>query len=138
MSQSTPVHATEAAAEISPIHAAPQVDWVLCFFLLRSMLSYWCWLVLFRIWNCTKQGVGEFPSTARRAAAVSPNEQAAWDDADDGLLVSSVFLLQRMFAGFRFMGNMHNARCGLDSPSNLPVPNHGATSVPSRPHILET
>ena len=94
-------------------------------------------LVLVRIWNCAKRGVREVHPTAR-AAAVSPNDRAAWDDADDSLLASSVFLLQRMFSGFGFVGNRHNDRCGLDSPSNSPVPNHGATSVPSMPHFLET
>ena len=93
-------------------------------------------LVLVRIWSCAKQGVREVHSTAR-AAAVSPNDRAAWDDADNNLLVSSVFLLQRMFSGFGFVGNMHNDRCGLDSPSNSPVLNHGATSVPSMFHFLE-
>ena len=64
-------------------------------------------LVRVRIWNCAKRGVREVHSTAR-AAAVSPNDRAAWDDADDNLLISSVFLLQRMFSGFGFVGNMHN------------------------------
>ena len=64
-------------------------------------------LVRVRIWNCAKRGVREVHSTAR-AAAVSPNDRAASDDADDNLLISSVFLLQRMFSGFGFVGNMHN------------------------------
>ena len=33
---------------------------------------------------------------------------------------------------------MHNDRSGLDSRSNSPVPNHGATSVPSMSLFLET
>ena len=94
-------------------------------------------LVLVRIWNCVKRGVCEVHSTAR-AAAVSPNHRATWDDEDDSHLVSSVFLIQRMLSGFGFVRNRHNDRCGLDSPSISPVPNHRATSVPSMPHLLET
>ena len=94
-------------------------------------------LVLVRIWNCAKRGVREVHSTAR-AAAVRPDDRAAWEYADDNLLVSSEFLLQRMFSGFGFVVNRHNDRCGLDSPSNSPVPNHGATSAPSMTHFLET
>ena len=43
-----------------------------------------------------------------------------------------------MFSGFGFVGNRRNDRCGLDSRSNSPVPNDGATSVPSMTHFLET
>ena len=42
------------------------------------------------------------------------------------------------FSGSGFVGNKHNDRCGLDSPSNPPVPKHGATSVPWMPHLMET
>ena len=36
------------------------------------------------------------------------------------------------------MGNSRIGRCGLNSPSDSPVPNHGTTSLPSMPHFLET
>ena len=84
MSQSTAVHATEVT-DISPIHAAPQVALVLLPASKNAVV-----LVLVRVWICAKRGVREVHSTAR-AAAVSPNDRAAWDDADDNLLVSSVF-----------------------------------------------
>ena len=78
-------------------------------------------LLLVRIWKCAKGGVREVHFTSR-AAAVKPNDRAAWDEADDNLLVSSVLPLHRMFSGVGFVGNRHDDRCGLDSPSNSPVP----------------
>ena len=134
MSQSTPVHATEfSPRDKSHTRGSPSCSGLVLLPAPKKTIV----LVLVRIWNCAKRGVREVHSTAR-AAAVSPNDRAAWDDADDNLLVCSVFLLQRMFSGFGFVGNMHDDRCGLDSPSNSPVPNHGATSVPSMSHFLET
>ena len=134
MSRSTPVHATE----FSPRDKSHKRGSPSCLgFVLLPAPTKAVVLVLVRIWNCAKRGVREVHSTVR-AEAVSPNDRAAWDDADDNFRVSSVFLLQRMFSGFGFVGNRHNARCGLDSPSNSPVPNHGATSVPSMSHLLET
>ena len=126
MSQSTPVHATE----VSPRDKSHTLV------LLPAPKSAVI-LMLVRIWNCAKRGVREVHSTAR-AAAICPNDRATWDDADDSLIVSVVFPIQRMFSGFGFVGNKHNDRCGLDIQSNSPVPNHGATSVPSMPQFLET
>ena len=76
-------------------------------------------------------------STAREAA-VSPHDRAAWEDADDGHLVSPVFILQRLCAGFEFVGNRHDDGFSLHPRSNSPVPNHGATFVPSVPQCLDT
>ena len=133
MSQSTPVHATEVSPrDKSHTRSSPS-----CLGLeLLPAPKNAVILVLVRIWNWAKRGVREVHSTAR-AAAVNPNNRAAWDDADDSPLVSSVFL-QRIFFGFGFVGNRHNDRCRLNSPSNSPVQNHGATSVPSMPDFLET
>ena len=50
--------------------------------------------------------------TTTRKKVLLPNGRAAWDDADDSLLVSSVFLLQRMLSGFEFVGSWHNDRGG--------------------------
>ena len=134
MSQSTPVHATEASPrDKSQTRGSPSFLGLVLLSAPKDAVV----LVLVCIWNCAKRGLREVHVTAR-AAAVNPNDGAAWDDADENLLVSSVFLLQRMFSGFGLVGNRHNDRCGLNSPSNSPVPNHGATSVPSMPHFLET
>ena len=100
MSQSTPVHATE----VSPRDKSHTRDFPSCVGLvLLPAPKNAVVLVLVRIWNCAKRGVREVHSTSR-AAAVSPNDRAARDDADDNLLVSLVFLLQRMFSGFGFVG----------------------------------
>ena len=134
MSQSTPVHATEVSPRVkSHTRGSPSCLGLVLLPAPKNAVV----LVLVCIWNCAKRGVREVHSTAR-ASAVSPNDRAVWDDAVDNLLVSSVCLLQRMFSGFGFVGNRHNDRCGLDSPSTSPVPNHGATSVPSMTHFLET
>ena len=135
MSQFTPVQATEVSPrDKSHTRGSPSCLGLVLLPAPKNAVI----LVLVRIWNCAKRGVREVHFTAR-AAAVTPNDRAAWDDADDSLLVPSVFLLQLiMFSGFGFVGNRHNNRCGLDSPSNSPVPNHGATSVPSMTHFLET
>ena len=121
------------------MHAAPQVAWVWCSFLLRRMLSYCCWFIFGIVRNGeSAKSAKSTPRLEERRQSVPTTEPRGWDDVGDSLLVSSVFLLQRMFSGFGFVGNRHNDRCGLDSPSNLPVPNHGATFVPSMPHFLET
>ena len=134
MSQSTPVHATEVSPQDeSHPRGSPSCLGLVLLPAPKNPVV----LVLVRIWNCAKRGVREVHSMAR-AVAVSPNDRAARDDADDSLLVSSVFLLQRMFSGLGFVRNKHNDQCGLDSPNNSPVPSHGATSVPSMPHFLET
>ena len=125
MSQPTPVNATEVSPQDkSHTRGSPNCLGLVLLSAPKSAVV----LVLVRVWNCAKWGVHEVHSRAR-AAAVSPNDRAAWDDADDNLLESSVFLLQRMFSGFGFVGDKHNDRCGLDSPSNSQVPNYGATSV---------
>ena len=114
MSQSTPVHATEVCSrDKSHTRGSPSCLGLVLLPAPKNAVV----LVLVRIWNWAKRGVREVHSTAR-AAALSPNDRAAWDDADDNLLVSSVFLLQRTFYGFGFVGNSHNDRCGLDPPSN--------------------
>ena len=88
MSLSTPVH----AAEVSPRDKAHTRGSPSCLDLvLLPAPKNAVVLVLVRICNCAKRGVREVHSAAR-AAAVSPNDRAAWDDADDSLLVSSVFL----------------------------------------------
>ena len=132
MSQSTPADATEVSPR-DKSHTRTRLPKLFGSVLLPAPNNA-AVLVLVRNWNCAKRGVCQVHSTAR-AAAVSPNGRAAWDDADDSLLVPSVFLLQRMFSGFGFAGNRHNDRCGLDSPRNSSVPNHGATLVPLMPYF---
>ena len=104
MSQSTPVHAAEfSQRDKSHTRGSPSCLGLVLLLAPKKAVV----LVLVRIWNCAKREVREVHSTAR-APAVSPNDRAAWDDADDNPLVSSVFLLQHMFSGFGFVGSMHN------------------------------
>ena len=88
MSQSTLVHATE----VSPRHKSHTRGSRTCLDIVLLLASKNAVvLVLVPIGNCAKRGVREVHSTAR-AAAVSLNDRAAWSDADDNFLVSSVFL----------------------------------------------
>ena len=87
----TSVHATEVSPQDkSHIHTwLPKLAWV-C----SPSCSERCRICAGLYLTLPTRGVREVHSTVR-AAAVRPNGRTAWDNADDSLLVSSLFLLQR-------------------------------------------
>ena len=64
MSQSTPVHATEVRPRDKSHAPGSPSCWVLCSFLLRRMLSYWCWFVFGIV--CNGESAKSTPRLERR------------------------------------------------------------------------
>ena len=82
MPQPTTAHATEVTPETSPIYAARKLAWVG-----SPSCSESCRICAGLYRTFATRGVCDVHSTAR-AAAVRAHGRAAWDDADDSILVS--------------------------------------------------